>query len=90
MVAQVARRYEGKVALIGIGSRDDDSELERFVDKYDLAFPNVSDISGGLRQRLGVVGQPSWIFVNADGTSQKAFGELGDAGLTERIEALGP
>lgn len=72
-----------------MGSRDDLSRLEDFVEKHDLsAFPHVADESGAIRSRLGVVGQPTWLFVAADGTVEKVFGELGEPGLTTRLDAL--
>lgn len=89
MVAQVARRYEGKVDIVGMGSRDDLSRLEDFVDQHDLeGFPHVADESGELRAKLGVVGQPTWIFIGADGKAEKVFGELGEQGLVKRLDAL--
>jgi len=71
-----------------MGSRDDLSRLEDFVDKYDLDFPHAADESGGLRAELGVVGQPTWIFIGADGKTEKVFGELGEEGLVTRLDAL--
>lgn len=89
MVAQVVRQYEGKVAFVGIGSRDRGSRLEEFVDRHDLtSFPHAADESGDLRGRLGVFGQPTWIFIAADGTSEKVFGGLGEAGLTAKLDEL--
>ncbi len=89
MVAQVARRYQDKVAFVGMGSRDEVPRLEDFVEKYDLtSFPHAADSSGGLRADLGVVGQPTWIFISADGKVDKVFGELGEEGLVRRLDAL--
>ena len=89
MVAQVARRFEGEVAVVGIGSRDSLARLEGFVERHGLdGFPNVADESGDLRSRLGVFGQPTWIFVAADGTSEKVFGSLGEEKLVQRFEEL--
>ena len=89
MVAQVVRRYEDEVQVVGIGSSDRRPQLDDFVARHDLAgFPNVADEDGALRARLGVVGQPTWIFVQADGSMEKVFGPLGEDGLVERLEAM--
>lgn len=89
MVAQAARQYEGKVAFVGMGSRDGLGRLADFVDEHGLSgFPQVADESGALRARLGVVGQPTWLFIGADGTVEKVFGELGREGLTKHLDAL--
>lgn len=89
MVAQVARRYEDKVAIIGMGGRDKLTRLEEFVESHGLvSFPQTADESGELRAKLGVVGQPTWIFISADGTVDKVFGELGEEGLVRRLDTL--
>ena len=89
MVAQVARRYEGEVQFVGFGSQASVASLEGFVEKHGLEdFPHAEDESGGLRARLGVVGQPTWIFVDAAGRAEKVFGELGEDGLVEKLDEL--
>lgn len=77
------------MAIIGMGGRDDLANLEDFVDTHGLAFfPQTADESGELRAKLGVVGQPTWIFISADGDVEKVFGELGEEGLVRRLDAL--
>ena len=77
------------MAIVGIGSLDDRDAIDAFVDKYDLdLIPNVVDVEGDIRNDLGVSGQPHWLFIEADGTQQKVFGEISDAELTERLDAL--
>ncbi len=72
-----------------MGSRDDLSRLEDFVEAHGLdGFPHAADVSGALRGKLGVVGQPTWIFIDADGKAEKVFGELGEKGLVTRLDAL--
>ena len=89
MVAQVARRYEDEVQFVGFGSRDSAGALQDFVDEHELhSFPHAADEAGGLRAQLGVVGQPTWIFVDADGNAEKVFGALGEEGLVRRLDAL--
>lgn len=58
-------------------------------DTHDLeSFPHTADESGELRARLGVVGQPTWIFISADGAVDRVFGELGEERLVRRLDAL--
>ena len=59
------------------------------MEKYALqVIPNVIDVEGSIRSDLGVAGQPHWLFIAADGTRQKVFGEISDGQLTERLDAL--
>lgn len=75
--------------FVGIGSNDSSRALGAFVVKHELtAIPNAADAEGGLRSRLGVVGQPTWIFVDSTGEAEKVFGELGAKGLEDRLHRL--
>ena len=75
--------------MVGIGSADGRAALKGFVDRHRLDhFPNAADLDGSLRARLGVVGQPSWIFLDAGGRPEKVFGSLGRDQLRRRLEAL--
>ena len=68
------REFENQADFIGIGARDTVDSLEEFVRKYELEhFPNVSDPNASLWGDLGVRGQPTWIFVFSDGTSETLF-----------------
>ncbi len=85
----MARQFQDRVQVLGIGSKDSPAALESFVSKHGLGgFPHAADADGSLRSRLGVVGQPTWIFVDPDGGTEKVFGELGAKGLEDRIERL--
>jgi len=52
------------------------------------AFPHIVDESGDVWATYGVRTQPAFVFINDDGTSETHIGALGEAGLTERINAL--
>lgn len=85
----MAQRYDNKVTIIGVGSLDSEAKIAAFVDRYGLGvIPNVIDEDGSVRSRLGVVGQPNWVFVSTDGSQDKLFGEIDDDELTRRLDAL--
>lgn len=68
------REFEDQVAFIGIGARDSVDSLEQFVQRYELEhFPHVSDPNASLWSELGVRGQPTWIFVFSEGTSETLY-----------------
>jgi thiol-disulfide isomerase/thioredoxin len=67
-VAEVAKRFEGKVAFLGIAGRDDVPEMRKFVDQEKLGFfPHVVDADGELWTSFGITGQPGYAFVGEDG-----------------------
>lgn len=75
--------------LIGMPGRDSVAAMRRFVDRYDLGFaPHAADPDGKLWAGLGVRYQPTWIFVNDDGTSTLEFGELEGGALRSRFDKL--
>ena len=67
----------------------EDAEITGFIDEFGVAgFEHVIDPDGSLWSTLGVRGQPSFAFINDDGNIETHRGRLGEATLTERIEAL--
>ena len=67
-VAEVAKRFEGKVAFLGIAGRDDVPEMKKFVAQEKLGFfPHVVDADGELWTSFGITGQPGYAFVGEDG-----------------------
>lgn len=85
----MARQFQDRVAIIGFAGRDDLEPMRAFVDRYDFGFvPHAVDADGSLWSAFGVRGQPAWVFVGADGTTEVAYGALSDSELTRRLEAL--
>lgn len=63
--------------------------MSAFIDRHDVgAFPHLVDDDGSLWARFGVVTQPSWVFVNDDGTVRSVVGGLGEEGLQAEIDRL--
>jgi len=88
-VAQVAHRYEGKVAFIGIAGRDDVGPMQDFVRRYDLGFfAHAADTDGGLWAKLGVSGQPAWIFVDRAGHARLSYGALSEPQLERALDEI--
>lgn len=72
-----------------MAGRGEVDAIDGFIDEFGVGgFPHVIDTSGTLWASFGVTSQPAWIFIDADGGTELHLGGLGEAGLTERIEAL--
>ncbi len=62
-----------------------------FVDRHGLQeMMTVADVSGEVWDRFGVVGQPSWAFIDGDtGAVSVRFGALGQQGVLDAFDADG-
>lgn len=75
--------------FVGIAGRDGIDPIRSFIDDLGVdAFPHVVDETGGIWDQMGVVSQPSFIFLDANGASTSHLGGLGVSGLTERLDTL--
>lgn len=74
---------------MGLAGRDTVAEMQSFIDRHDLGdIPHLVDDDGSIWERFGVFTQPSWVFVNDDGTVRSVVGILGEEGLDEEIDRL--
>ena len=88
-VAAVAADLQGQVALIGVPGRGPVADMRSFVrDTGTGDLQHLVDVDGSLWQRFGVVSQPSFAFVGADGSVELFGGALGAEELRARASAL--
>ena len=67
----------------------EDAEIAGFVDEQGVRnFEHVIDPDGSLWSTLEISGQPSFAFINDDGTIERVRGRLGEDTLIERVESL--
>lgn len=86
-MAAVAAEFEGRVRFLGIPARGELSEMKDFVaDTGTGGLTHVVDVDGSIWQRFGVVTQPAFAFVSADGTSRTSPGGM-DADTLRRATA---
>ena len=83
----MARRYKDQLAIVGISGRDDQGPMVDFVKKYHLPFPNGADLDLSVWKKLGVRGQPAWVFIRPDGTG-KLFYRPNDATVRTQLDSL--
>ncbi len=63
--------------------------MNDFVDRFDLdGFEHVADESGDIWTAYGVASQPTWAFIDDDGTITTELGALGPEGLEQRLGDL--
>jgi thiol-disulfide isomerase/thioredoxin len=74
-VAEAAAEYAGRATFLGVPGLGEVADMREFVaDTGTGGLTHVVDADGSLWQRFGVVSQPAYVFVGADGTVQ-AFGD---------------
>lgn len=84
-----AQAERSDVTFLGVAGLGSTSDMQDFVDDYDVAaFGHLADLDGSLWQRFGVVQQPAYAFIDADGAVEVVRGELGEDGLAERLDDL--
>jgi hypothetical protein len=84
------RDHEGEVAFLSVAAHDDLGPMREFVARHDLGgvMPHAADLDGSVWARFGVGGQPTFVFVSADGATERVFGALSEEELAERLAAL--
>ncbi len=63
--------------------------MNRFIDGRGVeAFEHVYDETGDIWQTFGVISQPTFVFITADGETEVVFGGQGESSLRERLDGL--
>lgn len=88
-MAAVAAEYQGRVRFVGVPSKGDLADMREFVaDTGTTGVTHVVDTDGVLWQRFGIVGQPAFADVRADGTVTVSRGSRDAGELREAADAL--
>ncbi len=86
-VAEVAAEMGDQVRIVGVAGRDLTGPMRDFVAEHGLeGLTHIDDGGGEIWDRFGVVGQPTWIFV--DGETGAVEGRLGLLGADDLRAAL--
>ena len=88
-VAEVQARYGDDITFIGVAGRDDVESMRAFIDERGVSgFAHIGDETGEIWNTFGVVGQPAYVFISDDGSTETLRSGLGLDELTRRAEAL--
>lgn len=89
-VARVADELAGEVRFVGIAGRAPVTDMQAFVSDTETdGFVHVADPDGSLWTQFGVLSQPSFVFVSADGSAERVTGGLDADQLRQAAESLG-
>lgn len=84
------QQYDDRIDIIGVASRDQRPAMQEFVARHGLEdMVTIADLNGEVWQRFGVVGQPAWVFLDAEtGTGERVLGALPRGEVERRLEDL--
>ena len=87
-VQAIARDFAGKVAVVGVGSLDDDAAaIKRFADAAS-GLTHLHDESGAVFRHFGVVQQSSFVLLDAEGRRAWSVGYGGSDDLADQVAAV--
>lgn len=67
------RANRDRVTVLGIAIQDQESELERFIDRFGLTFPQAFDAEGRIGIDFGILGVPETFVLDAHGRVFRRF-----------------
>ena len=86
LLQRAAGKYAGRVTFLGVNAQDDLSAARRFIERYDLRYPNVVDPDGAITRRLGMRGFPTtYIFDRAGRVQFSVVGGISEQTLAARL-----
>ncbi|MCO5316731.1 MAG: TlpA family protein disulfide reductase [Solirubrobacterales bacterium] len=61
------RRHRGRIAVLGVNTRDLTGDALRFMREYDLRYPQIRDPSGEYADKLKSTGVPESFLIDPEG-----------------------
>lgn len=88
-LAEVARRYDGRVGFVGVDYVDDLATARRWQADHELPYPSIADPGGELAGTLGFPYVPHTLVVDAGGTIRyRIYGETDAEELSGLLDEL--
>ena len=90
LLEQAWRKYKDKVLFLGINTQDNSlQEAEKFLDKFQISFPNAQDKRNRIGIDYAVLGLPETFFINTDLSISYSFkGPVTESTLKQEIGKL--
>ena len=83
------RQYEGRVAFVGIDTRDSRTDAQKFLDEFGVTYPQLFDEGERLNTQYGLTGQPESFFIDQNGiVVEHVPGALTDDTLYQYLDVL--
>ena len=72
--------------FVGVAWTGDDTDFQKFIDKYEMTFPTISDDPGDVYFRFEIPAQPAFVNVGTDGRTQTLSGAVDDSTLDSALQ----
>jgi cytochrome c biogenesis protein CcmG, thiol:disulfide interchange protein DsbE len=83
------REFGDRVQFVGVDILESRGEARSFMREYHMTFPSVFDPPDEIKGSLGQFGQPTTIFLRADGTFEFAWGgPISETMLRKHLTAI--
>jgi thiol-disulfide isomerase/thioredoxin len=88
-MVRVAEEYKEDLVVLAVNVAEDESEVESFVQEFEMDFPVLLDRTGELTSQFQVLAIPTTYFLNSDGTiAVKHTGMLSYSQLIHAYQGL--
>jgi cytochrome c biogenesis protein CcmG, thiol:disulfide interchange protein DsbE len=87
------REYKDKgIMFVGVDYLDQDPAAKRYLEKFDISYPNGPDLASKISKRYTIRGVPETFFINPEGeiVGCRKVGPLGERELAQRIAEIMP
>jgi cytochrome c biogenesis protein CcmG/thiol:disulfide interchange protein DsbE len=87
------RQYKDKgIVFVGVDYLDQDPAAKRYLQKFNVTYPNGPDLASKISKRYAIRGVPETFFIDPQGkiVGCRKIGPLGDAELRQRIAEIAP
>ncbi len=87
------RKYKDQgIMFVGVDYLDQDPAAKRYLEKFDISYPNGPDLASKISKRYTIRGVPETFFIDPQGNivGCRKVGPLGEAELEQRIAEIMP
>jgi cytochrome c biogenesis protein CcmG/thiol:disulfide interchange protein DsbE len=80
------------IVFVGVDYLDQDPAAKRYLQKFDITFPNGPDLAGKISKRYAIRGVPETFFITPEGklVGCRKIGPLSSEELQQRIDEIRP
>ena len=87
-VEEVSKKWAGKVNIVGVAWNGTQGEIDEFISRHGLTFPNVRDGDGEIFASFSVASQPAWVFQSKTGERVVESRVLSEGQVNSQLSAI--